>query len=153
MRSRAALALALPASEARPFILAGTYAVIVFSVIVQTLTLPRLMKRYAGRPETQIVPEGTEQEMAKRVGRLIRHHMRSRCYDNRETAGWRTGNHRTIAALGGTTDVTPRGYMKAKDDPEKDRDAHGENLRDPRRKTVADAGKTRKDSAKRSDTD
>ncbi len=46
----AALALALPASEARPFILAGTYAVIVFSVIVQTLTLPRLMKRYAGRP-------------------------------------------------------------------------------------------------------
>ncbi|MCD2178126.1 hypothetical protein [Rhizobium sp. C1] len=53
----------------------------------------------------------------------------------------------------GPQDVTPRGYMKAKDDPEKDRDAHGENLRDPRRKTVADAGKTRKDSAKRSDTD
>lgn len=44
----AALALALPAGDARPFILAGAYAVIVFSVIVQTLTLPRLVKHYAG---------------------------------------------------------------------------------------------------------
>lgn len=44
----AALALALPASDARPFILAGAYAVIVFSVIVQTLTLPRLVEHYAG---------------------------------------------------------------------------------------------------------
>ena len=45
----AALALALPASDARPFILAGAYAVIVFSVVVQTLTLPRLVRHYAGR--------------------------------------------------------------------------------------------------------
>jgi CPA1 family monovalent cation:H+ antiporter len=44
----AALALALPASDARPFILAGAYAVIVFSVIVQTLTLPRLVSHYIG---------------------------------------------------------------------------------------------------------
>ncbi len=43
----AALALALPASDARPFILAGAYAVIVFSMVVQTLTLPRLVERYA----------------------------------------------------------------------------------------------------------
>lgn len=43
----------------------------------------------------------------------------------------------------GPQDNTPRGYMKAKDNPEMDRDAAGENLRDPRRKTVADAGKTR----------
>lgn len=46
----AALALALPASDARPFILAGAYAVIVFSVIVQTLTLPRLVKHYIRDP-------------------------------------------------------------------------------------------------------
>lgn len=44
----AALALALPASDARPYILAGAYAVIVFSVIVQTLTLPRLVRHYVG---------------------------------------------------------------------------------------------------------
>jgi hypothetical protein len=37
--------------------------------------------------------------------------------------------------------------MKAKDDPDKDRDAAGENLRDPRRKTVSDALKTRKDGS------
>lgn len=41
----AALALALPQSEARPYILAGTYAVIVFSVIIQTMTLPGVVKR------------------------------------------------------------------------------------------------------------
>lgn len=44
----AALALALPASDARPYILAGAYAVIVFSVIVQTLTLPSLVRHYVG---------------------------------------------------------------------------------------------------------
>lgn len=51
----AALALALPDSEARPYILAGTYAVIVFSVIVQTLTLPGLVERYGG-----VRQDGTE---------------------------------------------------------------------------------------------
>ena len=54
----AALALALPASDARPFILAGVYAVIVFSVIVQTLTLPRLVRHYAG-PSTGGTDGGT----------------------------------------------------------------------------------------------
>jgi len=43
----------------------------------------------------------------------------------------------------GPQENTPRGYMKAKDDPEKDRDGVGENLRDPRRKTLSDAAKTR----------
>ena len=49
----AALALALPASDARPYILAGTYAVIVFSVIVQTLTLPSVVRRYVEDGEEQ----------------------------------------------------------------------------------------------------
>jgi hypothetical protein len=51
----------------------------------------------------------------------------------------------------GPQENTPRGYMKAKDDPEEDRDAVGENLRDPRRKTLSDAGKTRDDSGKDSE--
>lgn len=46
----------------------------------------------------------------------------------------------------GPQDITPRGYLPAKDDPEKDRDAVGENLRDPRRKDTGDALKTREDS-------
>ncbi|SOC82793.1 hypothetical protein SAMN05421890_1212 [Ensifer adhaerens] len=45
----------------------------------------------------------------------------------------------------GPQENTPRGYMKAKDNPEKDRDAVGENLQDPRRRTLADAGKTKED--------
>ena len=43
----------------------------------------------------------------------------------------------------GPQENTPRGYMKAKDDPETDRDSVGENLKDPRRKTLADAVKTK----------
>ncbi len=53
----------------------------------------------------------------------------------------------------GTTDQSPRwegppetrpnGYLPAKDDPDVDRDAVGENLQDPRKKTISDAGKTR----------
>ena len=39
----------------------------------------------------------------------------------------------------------PRGYMPAKDDPEHDRDAMGENLRDPRKRDVSDGFKTRED--------
>lgn len=39
----------------------------------------------------------------------------------------------------------PRGYMNPRDDPEHDRDAVGENLRDPRKKRVSDAMKTRDD--------
>lgn len=39
----------------------------------------------------------------------------------------------------------PRGYMPAKDDPNKDRDAVGENLQDPRKRNTGDALKTRDD--------
>jgi hypothetical protein len=35
--------------------------------------------------------------------------------------------------------------MPAKDDPERDRDAAGENLKDPHRGKLSDAGKTKKD--------
>ena len=55
----------------------------------------------------------------------------------------------------GTTDQSPRwegpqgtkpaGYRHAKDDPEKARDAHGENLNHPNVKKVSDAMKTKED--------
>ncbi|QWW68813.1 hypothetical protein [Rhizobium sp. WYJ-E13] len=55
----------------------------------------------------------------------------------------------------GTTDQSPRwegpqatkpaGYLRAKDDPEKARDAHGENLNHPKVKKVSDAMKTKED--------
>ncbi len=38
---------------------------------------------------------------------------------------------------------TPRGYMHAKDDPEADRDAVGENNQDPKKTDLGDAMKTR----------
>ena len=54
----------------------------------------------------------------------------------------------------GTTDQSPRwegpeetrpsGYLPAKDDPDEDRDANGENLQDPRKRNVADGLKTTK---------
>lgn len=44
----------------------------------------------------------------------------------------------------GPPENRPRGYMPAKDDPSIDRDAAGENLRDPDRSTVGDGLKTRK---------
>lgn len=57
----------------------------------------------------------------------------------------------------GTTDQWPRwegaeenrpaGYLPAQDDPETDRDAAGENLRDPRKSDLGDALKTRKDKS------
>lgn len=40
-----ALALSLPAVSARPLILAATYGVVIFSVIVQGLNLPAIMRR------------------------------------------------------------------------------------------------------------
>ena len=46
----------------------------------------------------------------------------------------------------GPEENRPRGYLPAKDDPEEDRDAAGENLRDPERSTLSDALKTRKDA-------
>ena len=39
----------------------------------------------------------------------------------------------------------PRGYLPAKDDPEHDRDAVGENLRDPPKRNVSDGFKTKED--------
>ena len=45
----------------------------------------------------------------------------------------------------GPADQTPRGYMPAKDDPEEDRDAVGENLKDPEKRKISDALKTRED--------
>jgi len=43
----------------------------------------------------------------------------------------------------GPEENRPRGYLPAKDDPEVDRDAVGENLRDPRKRDVSDGMKTR----------
>jgi hypothetical protein len=45
----------------------------------------------------------------------------------------------------GPQSTKPRGYMPAADDPEQDRDAMGENLRDPRKRNTADAFKTKED--------
>lgn len=45
----------------------------------------------------------------------------------------------------GPEENRPRGYLPAKDDPETDRDAADENLRDPKRKNLGDALK-RKES-------
>jgi hypothetical protein len=42
----------------------------------------------------------------------------------------------------GPEETRPRGYLPAKDDPDADRDAVGENLQDPRKRNVADALKT-----------
>ncbi len=43
----------------------------------------------------------------------------------------------------GPPENRPRGYLPAEDNPEIDRDAVGENLQDPRKKTLRDALKTR----------
>lgn len=45
----------------------------------------------------------------------------------------------------GPQENRPRGYLPAKDDPDVDRDAVGENLQDPRKETVTDAMKTKDD--------
>lgn len=45
----------------------------------------------------------------------------------------------------GPQENRPRGYLKAKDDPDRDRDAVGENLKDPRKKNLGDSLKTRED--------
>lgn len=45
----------------------------------------------------------------------------------------------------GPQENTPRGYMPAKDNPDRNRDALGENNRDPSREKVSDAGKTKGD--------
>lgn len=43
----------------------------------------------------------------------------------------------------GPQENTPRGYLPAKDNPDVDRDAVGENLQDPRKTDLSDAMKTR----------
>jgi hypothetical protein len=45
----------------------------------------------------------------------------------------------------GPQENTPRGYMRAKDDPGKDRDALGESTSDPKIKHLSDAMKTKGD--------
>jgi hypothetical protein len=45
----------------------------------------------------------------------------------------------------GPQENRPRGYMPAKDDPERDRDAMGENNQDPQKTKISDATKTRAD--------
>jgi hypothetical protein len=43
----------------------------------------------------------------------------------------------------GPEETRPGGYLPAKDNPDMDRDAAGENNRDPSRENISDAGKTR----------
>lgn len=45
----------------------------------------------------------------------------------------------------GPEETRPRGYMPARDDPDRDRDAMGESNADPSREKVSDAGKTKDD--------
>lgn len=45
----------------------------------------------------------------------------------------------------GPQETRPRGYLPAKDDPDVDRDAVGENNQDPERNKASDAGKTKGD--------
>jgi hypothetical protein len=45
----------------------------------------------------------------------------------------------------GPQENTPRGYMPAKDNPDVDRDAVGENLQDPEKEDFGDSLKTRDD--------
>lgn len=48
-------------------------------------------------------------------------------------------------ALDKPKENTPRGYMRAKDNPDKDRDALGESNSDPEVKHLSDAMKTKGD--------
>lgn len=53
-----ALALTLPQGEVRDFILAITYAVVLFSITVQGLTVGRLVQALTGRcPQHKVIPE------------------------------------------------------------------------------------------------
>lgn len=51
-----ALALSLPATEAKPMLLAATYIAVVFSIVVQGLTLQRVLKRSFGDAVGPIPP-------------------------------------------------------------------------------------------------
>ena len=45
----------------------------------------------------------------------------------------------------GPEETRPRGYLPAKDNPDIDRDAVGENNQDPSRENISDIGKTKGD--------
>ena len=45
----------------------------------------------------------------------------------------------------GPEETRPRGYLPAKDDPDTDRDAVGENNQDPSREKISDAGRIKGD--------
>ena len=47
----------------------------------------------------------------------------------------------------GPEESRPRGYLPAKDNPEVDRDANGENLQDPRKRDISDGFKTSRNGA------
>jgi hypothetical protein len=49
----------------------------------------------------------------------------------------------------GPEETRPRGYLPAEDNPDVDRDAAGENLQDPERNKLSDAGKTKADTPRR----
>jgi CPA1 family monovalent cation:H+ antiporter len=51
-----ALALSLPDSEWKPLILGATYMIVVFSIIVQGLTVARLATRVGREPELELDP-------------------------------------------------------------------------------------------------
>ena len=51
----------------------------------------------------------------------------------------------------GPESTRPRGYLPAKDNPDRDPDAHGETNADPSREKLGDAGKTKEDGAPESD--
>ena len=44
----------------------------------------------------------------------------------------------------GPPENRPRGYLPAKDDPDEDRDTAGENLKDPDKRDLGDAMKTKR---------
>jgi hypothetical protein len=46
----------------------------------------------------------------------------------------------------GPEETRPRGYLPAKDNPDVDRDANGENLQDPRKRDLSDSFKTTEDN-------
>jgi CPA1 family monovalent cation:H+ antiporter len=51
-----ALALSLPDSDWKPLILGATYMIVVFSIIVQGLTVARLATRVGREPELELEP-------------------------------------------------------------------------------------------------
>ena len=70
------------------------------------------------------------------------------------------GNDKPREGAPGTTDQRPRwegppenrpkGYLPAIDDPENDRDAAGENLKDPDKRNLSDAFKTKREPSQAS---